>query len=261
MWLAKKDYIDAEYFSYILRAAELKYLKELEKGNNEYFYEVMFNYLNLNNLVLDGNMFDFKMQPSWKNSRIIEISRELSLFYETHNQSGETVRFANSILRSLAINYLQAQHDIFDIEKLNVYYVNSKIQLLHRIYILLNVKNDSRYDIWKLKMDRRRVRGWSFQKVESLQVENIEETPIKERLAELNNPELSGLCPDANLIFCICKDDSVDIDKIADCVKNSILLNKLMGNDNRFDPNLIENSLEIILDEQILPFKLSEQFL
>ncbi len=261
MWLAKKDYIDAEYFSYILKAAELKYSKELDKGNNEYFYEVMFNYLNLNNLVLDGNMFDFKMQPSWKNSRIIEISRELSLFYETHNQSGETVRYANSILKDLAIDHLQAQREIFDIEKLNVYYVNSNIQLLHQIYILLNVKDDSRYDIWKLKMDRRCFRGWSFKKVESLHVDDIEETPIKERLEGLNNPKLDRLCPDANLIFCICKDDSVDIDKIADCVKNSILLNKLMGNDNRFDPNLLENSLEIILDEQILPFKISEQFL
>ena len=43
--------------------------------------------------------------------------------------------------------------------------------------------------------------------------------------------------------------------------ENTLLLNKLMGNDSRFDPNLLENALDIIIDEHILPFKISEQFL
>lgn len=109
MWIAKKDYIDAEYFGYVLKAAEKKYMEALLDGNHEYFYEVLFNYINLNNLVLDGNMFDFKMRPSWKNSRIIAISKELSVFYEKDNQSGEIVRNANSVLKNLCISYLIAR--------------------------------------------------------------------------------------------------------------------------------------------------------
>lgn len=261
MWIAKKEFIDAEYFSYILKAAELKYMEALEKGSSEYFYEVLFNYLNLNNLLLDSNMFDFKMTPSWKNSRIMEISKELSSFYKTDNQSGETIRHANAVLKNLSISYLTAQCDIFNIRNLNVYYVNSNIQALHLIYVIVNVNHDSKYEIWRLRMDRRYVRGYSFEKLETLDIENIEETPIKEKIQELDSPELDKMDPDVNLVFCICKEEDADTEKIADSIKNTILLNKLVGNDGRFDPNLLENALDILVDEQILPFKISEQFL
>jgi len=261
MWIAKKDYIDSEYFNYVLLAAEQKYSKELESGNNEYFYEVMFHYLNLNNLVLDGNMFDFKMNSSWRNDRIIEISNELSLFYKKDNEAGETVKRANEIFKSLCITYLKKQCDIFNIKDFNVYYVNSKIQLLNTIYVLINVNETQSYEIWKLKMDRRFSKGYKFLKVETLHVENIEETPIKDIIKELNNVELNKLDPDLNLLFCICKNKELDLDNISDSIKNTILLNKLMANESRFDPNLLENALDIILDENILPFKLSEDFI
>ena len=261
MWIAKKEYVDSEYFGYILLAARQKYLKALNEGDHQYFYEILFHYLNLNNLVLDGNMFDFRMKPSWKNDRIIEISKDLSSFYKTDNESGETVRRANEVLRELTIQYLTAQSDTFDIRKLNVYYVNTHIQLLHEIFVILNVNGESKYEIWRLKMDRRFSKAYDFSKIQTIEVENIEETPIKEKIADINDPDLNKMDPDVNLVFCICKDRETSLDKIADSIKNTILLNKLMGNDNRFDPNLIENALEILLDEKILPFKLSEEFI
>jgi hypothetical protein len=261
MWITKKEYIDSEYFGYVLLAARQKYLKALQEGDHQHFYEILFHYLNLNNLVLDGNMFDFKMKPSWKNNRIIEISNELSSFYDTTNESGETVKQANEVLRDLTIKYLTAQSEIFDIRNLNIYYVNSHIQLLHDIYIILNINGEPKYEIWRLRMDRRFSKAYDFTKVHTLNIKNIEENPIKDKIMELNNPDLDKMDPDVNLIFCICKDKELDLDQIADSIKNTILLNKLMGNDNRFDPNLIENALEILLDEKILPFKLSEEFI
>ena len=142
-----------------------------------------------------------------------------------------------------------------------MYYVNSKIQLLNTIYVLINVNETQSYEIWKLKMDRRFSKGYKFLKVETLHVENIEETPIKDIIKELNNVELNKLDPDLNLLFCICKNKELDLDNISDSIKNTILLNKLMANESRFDPNLLENALDIILDENILPFKLSEDFI
>ena len=261
MWITKKNYIDSEYFGYILLAARQKYLKALQEGDHQHFYEIMFHYLNLNNLVLDGNMFNFKMKPSWKNSRIIQISKELSFFYDTANESGETVKQANEVLRDLAVKYLTVQAEIFDIKKLNMYYVNSHIQLLHDIYIILNINGEPKYEIWRLRMDRRFSKAYDFARVHTLDIKNIEETLIKDKIMEINNPDLNKMHPDVNLIFCICKDKDLDLAQIADSIKNTVLLNKLMGNDNRFDPNLIENALEILLDEKILPFKLSEEFI
>lgn len=261
MWITKKDYIDSEYFNYVLLAAEQKYSQALKEGNNEYFYEILFHYLNLNNLVLDGNMFDFKMNSSWRNDRIIEISNELSLFYKKDNESGETVKRANEIFRNLCIDYLEKQCDIFNIKNFNIYYVNSEIHLLNTIYVLVNVNETQVYQIWKLKMDRRFSKGYKFSKVETLDIENIEETPIKNVIEEINNPDLNKLDPDLNLLFCICKEPELNLDSISDSIKNTILLNKLMANESRFDPNLLENALDILIDENILPFKLSEDFI
>tara|TARA_B100000963_G_scaffold176268_1_gene153323 strand:+ start:29619 stop:30488 length:870 start_codon:yes stop_codon:yes gene_type:complete len=261
MWITKKDYIDSEYFTYVLKAAEQKYTNELENGNNEYFYEILFHYLNLNNLVLDGNMFNFKMKSSWRNDRIIEISNELSSFYKTDNESGETVKKANEVFRNLCIDYLEKQCEIFNIKNFNIYYVNSEIQFLNEVYVIININETSTYNIWKLKMDKRYTKGYKFFKVETLKVDNIEETPIKDVIEKIDNKELNKLDPDINLLFCICKEKELDLDIVADSIKNTILLNKLMANDNRFDPNLLENALDILIDENILPFKLSEDFL
>ena len=191
----------------------------------------------------------------------MEISKELTSFYKTDNQSGETIRNANAILKNLCIKYLEAQCDVYDINKLNVYYVNSDIQTLHWIYVIININGDSKYEIWRLKMDRRYSRGYDFKKIETLEVENVEETPINDRIQELDNPELEKMHPDVNLLFCICKDPEAKTNTIADSIKNTILLNKIIGNESRFDPNLLENALDILVDEQILPFKISEQFL
>ena len=90
-------------------AAEQTYNKGICDKNNENFYEVLFHYLNLNNLVLDGNMFDFKMKPHWKNEEIARVADELYTFYKSHNESGETVKFANEIFKNICIKYIRHQ--------------------------------------------------------------------------------------------------------------------------------------------------------
>jgi len=70
LWLVRGAHLDAEYFSYVLLAAAQKYRKDLEEGSLSYFYEVLFHSLNLNTLAVEGNLFDFKMNPI-RNSRNI----------------------------------------------------------------------------------------------------------------------------------------------------------------------------------------------
>ena len=77
----------------------------------------------------------------------------------------------------------------------------------------------------------------------------------------LKDKDLKGIDSDVNLLFCIVKDKKLHLDKIANAVKNSILLNKLMANNVRFDPNILQNAYNLLLYENILPFKLDESFL
>jgi len=261
MWIIRKDYVDSEYFKYILLDAEQKYMQGIGNVENNYFYEVLFHYLNLNNLVLDGNMFDFKMTPSWKNDKIIKVSNDLYTFYKSHNETGETVKLANEIFKDICIRYLKHQSKFFNTKNCNMYYVNSNIHIIHEIFILINIKGTSEYDIWKLKMDRRCIKGFSFNKIESITIDNLKKNALNDRLLELNSPNLDKMDPDYNLLFCIVGDKESNLDKISHSIKNTILLNRLMANDIRFDPNLISNALDIIFHEKILPFKLDQAFL
>lgn len=261
MWITKKEYIDSEYFKYILLAAQQKYDKGINKEDNEYFYEVLFHYLNLNNLVLDGNMFDFKMNSHWKNDKIIKVADELYTFYKSHNESGETVKLANEIFKNICIKYLKHQIELINYKKCNVYYVNNNIHLLNDIYTLVNIKDTPIYDIWKLKMDRRCKKGYKFSKIGSVKIKDLKDNALNNELSKLNDPMLSKMDPDHNLLFCVIDDKDSKIEVVARFIKNTILLNKLMANDVRFDPNLISNALDIIFYEKILPFKLDESFL
>ena len=64
LWITKGSYLDPEYFNYILLAASQRYRLDLEEGNLDYFYELFFHSLNLNNLAVDGNLFDFNKEAT-----------------------------------------------------------------------------------------------------------------------------------------------------------------------------------------------------
>ena len=261
LWITRKDYVDSEYFKYVLLAARKKYLASEGNVNNENFYEVLFHYLNINNLVLDGNLFDFKMNSFWKSEKIRKISRELYTFYKSHNETGETVKMANQIFKDLSLKYLGAEAEVFNSKDASLYYVNKKIHLENKAFILINNKSSDIYDIWKLHMDRRCRTGYRFTKYESLKIKELKKDSLKMKIDALNNDEFNSMDPDVNLLFCIIKKEKHDLDEIANAVKNSILLNKLMANDVRFDPNIIQNAYNLLLYENVLPFKLDESFL
>ena len=110
LWLVRGAWMDAEYFSYVLLAAAQKYRKDLEEGSLSYFYEVLFHSLNLNTLAVEGNLFDFKMKPIWKDDRITKIKEDLKKIYEdTTSETVEIFRNANFVFLSLLIEYMEAQ--------------------------------------------------------------------------------------------------------------------------------------------------------
>jgi hypothetical protein len=236
-------------------------MSNIEETDNENFYEIMFHYLNLNNLVLDGNMFDFKMNSFWKNEKIKRISRELYHFYKNHNDSGETIRMANEVFKELSLKYLQRESKGIRDKDNNLYYVNKKIHLCNEIIILINKKSSKDYHVFKLKTDGRKSKGYSFDKIGVMNIKKLESDSLNKAIDELNNKDLKNLDPDTNLLFCVAKDKKIEIEETATSIKNSILLNKLVANDIRFDPHIIINSYNLLLYENILPFKLDESFL
>jgi hypothetical protein len=137
LWITKGSYLDPEYFNYILLDASQKYKKDLEEGDLRYFYELFFHSLNLNNLAVDGRLFDFKMHPSLKNERIQQIKKELKQIFERKSEVVEIFRNANYVFLNLMMDYMDVQLSVLD--ETEFFYLNEHIHEQKEIFLVLFV--------------------------------------------------------------------------------------------------------------------------
>lgn len=256
LWITKKDYIDSEYYNYILLDAEKKYMANLEVGSVDRFYEIMFHFLNLNNLVLDGNLFDFKMNPYWKDPKIKKIKRELHEFYGDANESGETVKIAHGIFSGILLNYLEYQVESFERHS-NLFYVNPQLHIEDNIFVVMNRVGFPTYDIWRFRIDKRCYMSQRFEKVTTLEMDNPKENELRDVVNGMNDPILNKMEAAKNVCFCSLQDDEFTLDKMSSIVRNIIAVNKVMINAPVFDPNVLANAHMTLHSEALLPFKLT----
>lgn len=255
LWITKGTFLDPEYFTYVLLGASQKYRKEIEEGNLDHFYEVMFHSLNLNNLVVEGKLFDFKLKPIFDNPRIVEIRDHLKEIYQIPQETMEIFRNANYVFSNLLLDYMDLQLDVLD--ELRIFHVNRSIHTENEIFIVANKEKDLNYHIWSLKSNKKSNFGYSFTKVVTIVIEEIKENALKEAIDKLALPELANMQADKNVCFGIV---SLDIprEKIAIILKDTILLNKGIAKTLNFEPNIIEELHKLIFNEKVMPFTLNK---
>jgi hypothetical protein len=255
LWLLKGECIDAEYFSYVLLAAAQKYKKDLESGNLSHFYELLFHSLNLNTLAVEGNLFDFKMNPVWKEERIRKIKSDLKKIYEdSTSETVEIFRNANYVFLSLLIEYMEAQR--YFLENMEIFFVNPKIHQQKEVYIITNCMGTKRYTIWQLVHDKKKDFGFSFKKIKTLRVTLSDTNTLKQEIAEQNIESLAGMKEKENVIFAILEDKEEHAS--ANVIKDLILLNRAISRDFPLDANLIAEIQGLLMAERVMPFNLNQ---
>lgn len=255
LWLVKGAWMDAEYFSYVLLAAAQKYRKDLEEGSLSYFYEVLFHSLNLNTLAVDGNLFDFKMNPVWKEERILKIKDDLKKIYEdTTSETVEIFRNANFVFLSLLIEYMEAQQ--FFLENMEIFFVNPKIHQQKEVFIIVNCEGTNKYSIWKLSEDRKKDFGHSFKKIKSVKINVAENSTLKDELSKQNIEALSTIKEKENVIFSIL--NHKEELPAATVIKDLVLLNRAISKEHQLDPNLISEMQGLLISERVMPFNLNQ---
>jgi hypothetical protein len=255
LWLLKGGCIDSEYFSYVLLAAAQKYKKDLEEGNLSYFYEVLFHSLNLNTLAIEGNLFDFKMNPIWKEERIRKIRDDLKKVYEDSNsETVEVFRNANYVFLSLLIDYMESQN--YFLENMEIFFVNPKIHQQNEIFIITNSINTNKYVIWKLVFDKKKDFGFSFRRLKSLKLDLNNEVTLKDEISRQNVRSLSGMKERENVVFAVLhhKEETA----AATVLKDLIVLNKAISREFALDLNLILEIQGLLIAERVMPFNLNQ---
>lgn len=250
LWIIKgANDFDVEYYNYVLLAANKKFRESLDKEEFSKFDEIMFHCLNLNNLVIEGSMFDSNFKPNWKDPKLIEIRNNLRKIYDLPEDLVEIFKNANYLLTSLLIDYLDKMLD--NIEKCKVYFMNPNIHKEKEIFFIINQNRKSKYSIWRLRYDRRYKMGQKLEKLTD--VELLPEEDIKNKIKESTVPDLNLMEGKKNTIFLI-SNKGISQEGIIIAMVSAISFSKRIGLENAFNPNVLDELHEILIDEKVLPF-------
>lgn len=254
LWITKGiSEFDSEYYKYIILSANKRWRDNLNSGDYSNFYEIMFHSLNLNNLAVEGSMFDFKMNPVWDDPKFKEIRKHLRNLYKLPEEVVTIFKNTNFTLTRLIVDYLTQMLD--SIGMIKIYFLNPMIHNEKDIYMVLSNLNDpGKYDIWKLKFDKRLKFGHSLNLIESLEIEDLEsDEAIEEALSQSENPEINKLDPDRNAMV-ISYDNDQDPSIIAQTISYAVLFSKGIVKTEKFHPSVLEELLDLLSTENVMPF-------
>lgn len=252
LWITKgSNGLDPEYSKYILLAANKKYRKNLEEGDTSSFYEILFHSLNLNNLAVEGSMFNFNMTPVWDDPRLTEIRDQLRKLYQLPEDLVEIFKNANYLLTGLMLDYLEVMLDLTDDTK--SYFVNPAIHREKEIFIVLNIEGSMEYDIWKLRVDRRFKFGHKLARIKTIELTEIKENALHEAIEKDGDPLLNSMNADANVLFVVMKEE-LDNSKLASAVSSSLVFSRGITKGVKYEPNILSELYDLLSQERVLPF-------
>jgi hypothetical protein len=250
LWITRgSGKLDAELLKYVLLAANKKFRDNLQSGDISGFNEIVFHALNLNNLAVEGTVFNFNLKPIWDDPRLMEIRESLRKLYQIPEDVLEVFKSANYLFISLLIDYLEKILDT--IESCDIYAVNEKVHLEKEIFFAINRKNSNGYEIWRLKFDSRIKMGSRLEYIKSATMKEEDEIDKSDLDSD---KRLSKMDPKKNTIFLILKKKNTGLVDAANALCSTIAFTRGINMSVPFNPAIMEELYYILIDEQVLPF-------
>jgi|LakMenEpi03Aug12_release.lakeMendotaPanAssembly.Ray.scaffolds.fasta_scaffold00021_8 hypothetical protein len=249
MWLCQANFVDLEYYTYILMDAKQKYLNQLETDFSN-FYEIAFHYLNINTIIADKKVYDSHLNAVRAHQNLMVIVSQLAQSNDSNGK--EIVRMASAILSEVMTVYLRKQIPV--LEHLNFHLTNTALHKQAVIYIVCKSEKLDRYEIFKLNTKSNRPLGYSISRKAVLHLPGLKNNEFKDRLL-VEMPTLTDFQPDKNVIVVSGTDQVVISDGIC-LTKDIILLNKIMNLSHGFDANVLLDYERMLDKKKAIPFKL-----
>jgi hypothetical protein len=249
-WISKAHKLDLEYYRYLLMGAQQTYLKNLEMGRFDNFYEIAFHYFNLNSVIADKKMYDSGLKRIEPNKNLEGLISQLA---EKDGTLGkEIVKVTSTILLDAMKLYLDKQ--ISELEKIHFYFNNSWIHREPRIYLVFKTFEKDEYEVVKINLTSSRNLGCSVSIVTKLIIPELKEREFKNHLL-LQKPILKDFDPDRNVMV-IGNGVSLDPVNRINLAKDTVLLNRIMNHLHGFDANVMLDLSRQIEKQKSIPVKL-----
>jgi len=250
LWITRgSGKLDAELLKYVLLAANKKFRDNLQNGDISGFNEIVFHALNLNNLAVEGTVFNFNLKPVWDDPRLIEIRDSLRKLYQIPEDVLEVFKSANYLFISLLIDHLEKILDT--LESCDIYTMNEMVHLEKEVFFAINHKNSNGYEIWKLKFDSRIKMGSRLEYIKSAVMKGDDEIDKSDLDSD---KRLGKMEPEKNTIFVILnKKKTLTVDA-ANAVASTIAFTRGINMGMPFNPAIMEELHDILVDERVLPF-------
>lgn len=249
-WICQAHKLDLEYYTYLLMGAQQAYLKNLEQGRFDNFYEIAFHYLNLNTIIADRHIYDSGLNRVSVNNNLIELIELLS--DKGENNGHDIVKKTSQILSETMGIYLKRL--IAGLENIHFYFNNNLIHLQDRIYFVCKTVEPDTYEIVKLFLKSTRNLGYSVSTVATVNLPNLKENQFKTRLLEIV-PLVKDFNSDTNVMVI---GGGLNLDPVnrVFLAKDTILLNRILNLRHGFDANVILDFHRLLEKQKSIPFKL-----
>jgi hypothetical protein len=250
LWITQgSGSLDAELLKYVLLAANKKFRDKLDGGDISDFNEIVFHTLNLNNLAVEGTVFNFNLKPVWDNPRLIEIRESLRRIYQIPEEVLEVFKSANYLFTSLLIDYLEKILDV--LESCDIYTLNTKVHQEKEIFFMMNRSKSEEVEIWKLRFDSRMKMGSRLERIDNFSIgpeDQISDSELD------SDARLKGMDLERNTVSLILRDRGTPFDDVANSISSTVAFTRGIGMGLPFNTSIMEDLYEILTEERVLPF-------
>jgi hypothetical protein len=250
LWLANSKYVDFEYYNYIMLGAKQRYLADLEAGSFGRFHEILFHYLNLNTVIVDGGVFDAAYNFKKGERHVMEIIASLTKGKQEYG--GEILRMSSGIFAETLTQYLDVMLDKLAYTRL--YFNSAKLHKLDLIYIA-TTQNSSRLNhIWQISKDKSVPFLISYQHQLQINEFSCEDGEFEELLGQVK-PEIKDFSAKKNVMV-VSSGKKINDENLFELALATIVTNKLLNHSSGFNSNALLDIKSILERGQVIPFKL-----
>lgn len=249
-WICQAYKVDLEYYTYLLLGAQQTYLKRLELGRFDHFYEIVFHYLNLNTVIADSKIYDAGLKPITADNNLMLLINQLA--EKEDSQGKEIIRETSRIFAETMNQYLDKL--IVSLDKIHFYFNNNWIHKQESIYFVCKTIEPDNYEIVKLALTDSQNLGYSVSTVAEVEFPGLKENQFKDRLLK-KLPDLKDFDPEKNVMVI---GGGVNIDPVnrVCLAKDTVLLNRIMNHQHGFDGNVLLDFHRLLEKQKSIPFKL-----